>query len=101
MFYIIYFQFIQNILSKNKSESKNKSITETFFGNFELKKIGDQEFFSMKNQYNASLNNTMTDIEYSFIFIDKNTNKNYLFKIFSFIIYIYYEKYFGDYVFKK
>ena len=97
LFSIKYFRFfIQNILSKNKSESKNKSITETFFGNFELKKIGDQEFFSMKNQYNTSLNNSMTDIEYSFIITDRNTNKNYLFKIFSYIIYVYYEKYFGD-----
>ena len=101
LFSIKYFRFfIQNILSKNKSESKNKSITETFFGNFELKKIGDQEFFSMKNQYNTSLNNSMTDIEYSFIITDRNTNKNYLFKIFSYIIYVYYEKFFGDNIYK-
>ena len=42
----------------------------------------------------------MTDIEYSFIITDRNTNKNYLFKIFSYIVYVYYEKYFGDNIYK-
>ena len=102
LFSIKYFRiFIQRLLSKN-----NLNIIENILNNDErqylnlnIKKIGENEFFSISNKYNNILNNSLNDIDFSFILTDHNSSKNYLIKILSYTIYISYPDY-GDLVFK-
>ena len=100
LFSIKYFRaYIQNILSK-KSRNIIFDLKHNSNINFELNKIGDNEFFSIPNKYNISFNNSLSDLEYSFILTDDKSDKNYLFKIYSYFIYVYYPKTFGNNIYK-
>ena len=102
LFSIKYFRiFIQRLLSKNVGHISTNILNndERQYLNFDVQKIGDNEFYSISNKYNNTLNNSLNDLDYSFILTDRNSSKNYLIKILSYTIYITYS-YFGDIVHK-
>ena len=102
LFSIKYFRiFIQRLLSKNIGYISTNILKndERQYLNFDIQKIGDNEFYSITNRYNNTINNSLNDYDYSFILTDPNTLKNYLIKIISYTIYISYP-YFGDEVHK-